>query len=783
MIFLKEIKNPTLIICSYQNKIILLNKLNELNSLVKVNFLTLQELFEKCYFSYDERAIYKVTTDLKLKVDVAKNQLNYLIYLENNTFDNPKLNSLASLKEELEKLDLLEKDSYFYDYIKSKNIIFYGFDYIDNFTNKLIAKLKTITNVEIINKKYFNYQHEAVEFKHIEEEVEYVATKICELINNNVDINKIKLTNIDDEYIPILERVFAIYNIPININNSSTLFNTLACREFINNYSSDLESILDSLKNRYNNDILNQMINIINKYSFVEDKLKVKDLIVYDFANTKLKKSKLKNAIEIINYDEIIDDSNYVFMLNFNLNKIPKIIKDEKCLNDKELSFLGLETSSNLNKIFLENAKKNIKSIKNLTITYKLESYQNTYYPSALIENMNLNVVEKNIDLIYSNLANKINLCRDLDKYFKYNIKSDELVELYNNYKIPYRKYRNTFNGITKEELNKITKNKFSLSYSSLQIYNECAFKYYINNVLKLDPFEDTFSAFIGTLFHHILEIGIKKEIDVKEEVKLFISDKQLNSKEQFFVDKLISDIEFALNTIKEQLQLSKFKDIKTENKYEVVKKKDNVIVTFKGFIDKMMSFSNDSKTYVALVDYKTYDTDVKIDLLEYGLNIQLPIYLYLANSNLENIEFAGFYVQKILSNENKYDFSKTLESSKKEKMLLTGYSNNDENILKMFDNSYENSKMIKGMKLTNDGSFYATANVLSTDDMNNLINKVDEKIDECIDNILTPKFDINPKRYEEKNISCKYCKYKDLCFMSEDDLIDIIPEEGDNNA
>ena len=40
------------------------------------------------------------------------------------------------------------------------------------------------------------------------------------------------------------------------------------------------------------------------------------------------------------------------------------------------------------------------------------------------------------------------------------------------------------------------------------------------------------------------------------------------------------------------------------------------------------------------------------------------------------------------------------------------------------------------------------------------------------VDSILKADFDINPKVYESINVSCKYCSFKDICFMREDNLV-----------
>ena len=776
MNFLDDISRDTLIICESDNKKKILNKINECKKLIPVKFISLKELYNLYYFNYDEKALYYLINKYNFKYDVAKTYLDNLIYIENTEFRSDKLNDLKNIKKELESNDIIKKNENFIHDINNKDIIFYGYDYIDKFTLKLIDSIKKITNIKIIEKKYDDYKHKAYEFAHIEDEVDFVASKICSLIKNGIDINKIKISNIDDEYKPIIKRVFYFYNIPINLDDEETLYSTIPASFLIKNFNSDLSDIIEILKEKYNPSVVNQIINIINKYTFVSDKLLVKDMIIHDLLNTKVIKTKFVNAINIIDYKNY-SNNDYVFLMNFNQKSIPVTHKDEKYLSDNDLKLLDLETSVELNKIDKNIAINNIKSIKNLIITYKKESYSSEYYPSNLINEMNLEVVTENTTLDNSHLSNKIKLCKYLDDYYKYNIKNPDMDTLLNNYDLPYKNYDNKYNLINRNTLEKLINNKLNLSYSSMQSYNECSFKYYIQNILKLDVYEDKFSSYIGTLFHHILEIGINKEINVKEEIDKFIIDRKFNNKEKYYIEKLTKDIEFALNVIKKQLDYTKFNKIITENKLVVIKNR-NISVTFKGFIDKMMTYNDGGKTLVALIDYKTYDVDLKMDLIDYGLNLQLPIYLYLAGNNLETVEFAGFYIQKVLPSEKKYNKDKTLEEQTCENMKLCGYSNSDEHILKLFDRTYESSEIIKGMKIKNDGNFSSSSHVLNTKQMDMIISKVDDQINKCIDNIDSCNFNINPKNINNNNISCKFCKYRDLCYMTQKDIEEITVQE-----
>ena len=89
-------------------------------------------------------------------------------------------------------------------------------------------------------------------------------------------------------------------------------------------------------------------------------------------------------------------------------------------------------------------------------------------------------------------------------------------------------------------------------------------------------------------------------------------------------------------------------------------------------------------------------------------------------------------------------------------------------------DNTYEKSMLIKSMSIKQDGNFSSNAKVLSNEKINNLINETEKVIDKGIKEILDGKFDINPKQIEfAKEIEgCKYCKFKDICFKKEKDIV-----------
>lgn len=785
MLNLENIKDNTIIICETNTKKSILKELTNKKILKNIKLLTKKELQQKLYFTYNEKAILYLIEKYKYNYEVATLYLNNLIYLEEKVYKNEKLKHLQKLKNELQEQKLLEKDEDFLNLIKNKEIIFYNYDYLDNFDQKTITKLKTIASVKIIEKTQKNYTHQVYELETIEEEIEFIAQKICHLLEQNININKIKLTNINNNYIEKLKTIFNFYNLPLQELTTPKISETPIGNFFLKNYNKDIEKTIKLLNETYKEtEITNKIITILNKYIPINDFEKTKILIEHDLKHTSINQTKYKNQIEIINYSDPIPEDTFVFMLNFNQQNIPIQNKDEDYITDNIKDEVNLNKTIEINKMIKQATIKNIKNIKNLTITYKTKDNKEEYYPSNLIEEMNLKTIKTKPDLTtsYSEKLDKIKLTKKLDNFTKYGTTDEELEILNDNYQIPYQKYNNNYQKINKQSMYEHLNNKLNLSYTKTDTYNKCAFAYYISNILKLDPYQTTINTIIGNIFHHSLEKALKEEIDINKTVDNYIKEKNytFTNKEKFFIEKLKNEITFAEGTIKEQTKYQKLNKILTEEEV-IITKKHNLTTTFKGIIDKILY--ND-EGIMAIIDYKTGTTNINLDLVDYGLSIQLPVYLYLAKNleKIKNPQFAGFYLQQVLNNEIKKDPQKTYISQKKEALKLKGYTNKDQKIIEKFDTSYENSELIKGLKITKSGNFLHTSKVITNEEINTLIEKTNQKITETITNIENANFPINPKIINGENKSCEYCKYQDLCFKTPENNIYIQTKKEEEN-
>ena len=744
MEFINDIKRETLVICNDSDK----RKFLKRDKLINIKVMNMSEFISKYCFDYDESTIMYVVDRYNVKYEIALMYIKNLYYIENKKYNIKKLDFLVQIRNDLDNNKLLKYNIQFRKYLDNIDVIVYGIR-----LNKFERKLLDNITYKYIEKKYKKYDHDICYFDTMEEEIEYVSLKICELISSGVDVKNIKLTNVDSSYYNTLLRIFSLFGLRINIPYQSLLSSFSYVRDFLESYKKNgFEYAINTIDK--NNKLYDELVAVINKYSKYDNK----DLMIYKLEHTYLNSYKYDNAIEIVDYlDYSSDDNDYVFMIGFNDGIVPNSYKDIDYITDNIKNLVNMDTIKEKNACLREDVLNAIYSIKNLVITYKLRDTKRSFYPSSMCTYFNVIKGEISTDVSYSETYNKIKLVRSVDDYIKYGFKNSQFNTLYSNFKVRYNSYDNQYTLINR------VMDKLTLSYSKMQIYNKCAFRYYLSDVLKIDIFEENFSTVIGSMVHYVMEKCLSNnDNDTDKYVVEFLGDRKFSNKEKFFLEKYKTCIKELLEQVILEKEYGSFDGAMYEKKINI-DCGDNV--NFTGVIDKILYKETNDKTYIALVDYKTGNDDISLKYLKYGLNIQLPIYLYLSDYlNFRNILYSGFYLQKFNIVDKDY--------------RLIGYSNEDRDILSVIDSNYDNSKIIKGMKTLKDGSFSSYTRVLNNDEINKIKDVTKEKISEVIENIRNNKFDINPKVSGDKNIGCEYCKFRDICFVKKKDKVEIEEEE-----
>lgn len=778
----QNLENNSIIVVPNQLKEKVLLKLNESKKLTNIKLMGLDDFKKKYYFDYTTETIYFLMQKYCFSYDFCLDIINNLYYINSKNYGNQKLDFLAKIKKELINNNLLIIDPFFKINVTKRKIYVYGFDWIDNFFNNMLKDL----SFEIVPFNQNNYNHDVYEFENIDDEVNFLAYQICQLIKNDIDINKIKIINPSSEYLTIIKRTFTIFKIPFNLN-TDYLISTKMVANFLKFLNENVEETLNNLKAALDsNDELalieyNQIVQICNKYNWCDNFKQIENLLIEEFKRTKIAYENLEQKIEFVPLENnIFNDDEFIFIVGFNQNNYPLVYKDDEYLDDTLKKLLKLEITSEKNMISYRCLIEKINKIRNLSISYKLKTPFNVYYKSEVIDNQKLKIIKNpKQNCHYSKLNDQLILAKYIDEYLKYGVENPNLPVLYNTFSnLPYKKYNNQYTIIKEEAFKNYQKGKLSLSYSTIDNFYRCGFRYYSENILKMNAFDNDFTLFIGKLFHYILSIMYNDDFNFETSFNQYINDNyQVSSyKEEFFIQKLKKELNFIINTIKEQEQYTSLTNYLFEKKVEIDLSTDDFEVVFKGIIDKIMYKKDNNQTLISIIDYKTGNPSLNLNNIIYGLEMQLCIYAYLCSKMeaFENPKLVGIYLQKILNKEINITPKKDYLTLKSENLKLQGYSIDNEVILKQFDNSYQDSKLIKGLRLCSKG-FHANSKIFSQEVLDALLKIVDKKVKEARDKILNREFFINPKKIGIKNlIGCQYCKYKELCFMTDNDIVNL---------
>lgn len=721
-----DIKDNMLLICprDIKEKILANNK-----SLVDISFMTLEEYKKRYYFDYDYHAVKYLMDTYDYTLNNAKEIIESLYFVEDKDYPNNKLNDLVKIKKELLDKNLLILDPLFNKH--NKDTFAYGY-------GDIRLKDAKVLKGTIIDKHYNIY-----EFDTIESELEYVYESIFELLENGIDINKIYIIA-GNEYENYFKRYNSYYDFKVNYPSDNSLYGTEAAKKFLEDIKlKGRETIYNELNNK-------DLINILNKYLDLNEAY---DFIVEDLKHIKLNK-KYRDVVQVASNNYLFSDFDYVFYLGFN-DKVPAYKKDNEYLDNEMCHLLGIDDTNDKNRIIKENLISNLSNIKNLSLSYSKNSPFNKYERQMIFNDVNY--ITYTNKYLHSDKSNKNRYGELLDNLDKYGEHNDDLDSFYSTYdRNNYGDYDNSYKSFN------VGKEIVELSYSSMQSYYECAFKYYLDNILRPDDSDITFFNTIGTIAHNVLqEMVLDNTKDFDE-----LWDNQVtftSAKELYFNKKIKEEIREDFNIILKQKELSYFDDVECEKRIKL-KLRDNIF--FKGFIDKILK----CKDNLCIVDYKTGNTKIEDKYFEFGLNLQLPSYLYLLQEDPSKI--IGFYLQHLVAPKYVYDEKKDIETQKNDDMKLSGFTTDDISRINILEDLDGKSSVVSKLAITKNGDLSKNSKVISDEDMKDMIKLVEDKILEASTSILNNDFSINPKVIDNKNVSCIYCRYKDICYKRIKDYV-----------
>lgn len=509
---------------------------------------------------------------------------------------------------------------------------------------------------------------------------------------------------------------------------------------------------------------------------------------------------KIKNADVLyfmgLNGDIPASKSDTAFLNDTDLNKLDEFkVKVEpkiKIVNERERENVGTALIAFNEKLVLSyssNSSSGSEIVKSEIVSYILKAFDLEVEKESLLNRVKLDENKENVSQIFSGFTSEKTALKEimarLNGFDFKNLEGGKLASVYYKaldklnlsnlkesadklYELSKKEKQLNLNG---EEyfFNKQT------SASAIESYFSCPYKAYASKLLKLKDVEsgDLKVYETGSAMHSLIENYVKN-LDK-------VSNEETSSK---LVDELFDGVlnddtygrylnkplyEHTFKTLKKEgkrvcyevyksLKKSQFKPFREELEFgDNAEFKPIILNTNKGEykicgkIDRVDKVDNN----VRIIDYKTGKID-KIDANFYvGKKIQL--YLYLNAFNNSEYNPVGSYYFPV---HNKF------ADSTEKNYLMRGKTLNDDAVISATDvNLSENkSSDVVSIKIKNDGTLYANAEVLSKDELKAYM-KYAIKLSENAVNEMNSGF-IKPSPFKDE---CEYCSYGGMCGFCKD--------------
>lgn len=514
-----------------------------------------------------------------------------------------------------------------------------------------------------------------------------------------------------------------------------------------------------------------------------------------------------------------------LFLIGVNDGVIPKIIKDEGFLNDRDRKVLkenDVELAKDSVELLYEN-RFNIYKV--LTIpTEKL--YLSYSVADKEGKALRCSILITQIKKIFPEIEEHDNVIDDkhdistaeatldcaIEEYRRY-LDDDEIEQEWKDIILWYKKneslrinrilrgakFSNLPEKISTENIKKMYGKTLRTSVSRLEQYRRCPFSFHMKYGLKLNE-EEKFeirSLDTGNFMHEVIddffEMVEQKRLDIKliDENQLksivyeIVNRKMGMNKNYIFrgspkfivLSRRLKKVVYqSIEYIVKQLKNSKFElyghEVEFSEKAELkpmnIKLDDKKQVVVTGKIDRVDIAKMNDDTFVRIIDYKSSVKDIDLNQVVSGIQIQLLTYLD-EIAEQENFQSAGILYFNLIDTIVKADKNLSDEEIKQQlnkKFKMKGLIVADIDIVKMMDTKLAPSTYSECIPvyLDKDGNISRSkSSVLDREKFESLQKYTKHIISDISNEIFEGNIDIKPF-YNNKKTPCDYCEYRSIC-------------------
>ncbi|MFW6318999.1 MAG: PD-(D/E)XK nuclease family protein [Bacillota bacterium] len=791
---------PILYITDHDKKNQILHELANKNTFKAITFMHPNVLVEHMFYKAKDQMLLEAAVFFGLKPAVVEPWLPYLYTIDcNKDYPTESLQTLQAFKKHLIEKKLIEPVRHTNLLFKDKTI-FVDLVAPSSIIKQALKQLETISSYTKITPKTHTPSLTLYAFDTVNDEVAWVARQIRDYAKTHA-LNDMRIILHHPDYLTTVETMLDMFNVPYYTDQKTTLWEYYSVQHFytlLSTFKGDVYTALhealasvqkttNALSPRLYIKVLKTLNPLVSHTQKIETLF---PLIKHTLKTTSVPVHDTPHGIAITSIDNApLHHTLFHFHLGTVEGYFPKIKTEDDLLTKEEKTIIHYDTADNVNQNNKALIKAHLAQANTIIMTYAKASLSESLYKASFLTELDaqFSVSEKTPTSLthqpYSKPYDLIKTKVAYDLYATYKQKNDTFKTLYPALKDYFIPFDNQFSGLSKKTLKTVLPAHLSLSYTKLNSYFKCKFQFLMDHLLKVDPQEDSIHLDLGNLFHGLLETHLDDDAIEETAIEIAINDicntrANVTAKDRFFLNQSIAMLKDAFSVIKAQMAQSDYNVKEKEGQY--TKAYDQA--TLVGIIDKVMIRKTEAQTHILLIDYKTGNPTLNLPHLLHGLNVQLLYYVLLYTHTNPTHTVKGFYEQTVMLKPKKQDDLTKKEAIKKH-LALKGYTEDNPKEILHIDKGALDDPFIDKLKFNKNGSLSAYTKTYTEADLALWINHLDSLIQNAIHDIKQGDFTINPKRDKNKDLSCKYCPYKDICYKSENDYITYnLPKEKDLN-
>ena len=606
----------------------------------------------------------------------------------------------------------------------------------------------------------------------LQQEVKKVLCTIYQhVVDDHLRYEDFMIVYPDSTYLPILIEVLTQLQLPHCLPiSTSCLYDKeyrYICEDCQNTFEAPLQEIIQRYQKEDFASEYKDYFEELKDYKTVMNNQEFLEFFQATYTKNHAQQNDYQDYIHIVPIEKLrTAKPKHIFILGMNENVLPHSFKDIELLLNEDLRYLQ-PGHAPLNTYQQQDYHQCtiMKALLQPYLTLTLSCSQQTLSGTLLLESL---LFQQLTEMLKSKvLPDPQFMCIDDFYQKKGMLENYEVNELIKD----FQTNGNQVHALSPDIVHGLYSHK--LSVSQLETYNKCPFMYFVQYGLKVfdKQSDELLPNEIGSLVHHILYSCLDQDLNIEDIVKNYIlnndtlKQKTMSSPiNQYFIKQLIKDVQTTLNVVRSFQQTSFFKTYGKE--YAI---KDTIHnMNFTGFVDRI----DVCYDYVSIIDYKSSDKSIDINLAMQGFNIQMLLYLKMVTDLLHKKPGAVLYFntkKRVLASQD--ELVAPLNTKEFYKMYkYKGLVIDDESHLAIqsLDPTMDGHSQIIPAQYVKKSNSYK-GDVLSEPELTILFDQIVEHISNLYQQMCEGCIAIAPKGSEKKDIHtkvnpCSFCAYHSIC-------------------